>query len=434
MADANQESIFRYAGRLLGIGQQPPNKQPIVSGGSMQSQPVSGGTMLSSGTMQAQPVSSGSIAAAPMTPEEERKAAEAEARMVAEAGMVTPAAPKQQPTRSPSGAGVIDIKPNAEEMYVFPEDRYRQKFESDQALFDKNSKKRVEAATQMALLLASPEYRKFPAHVREADAAAMKAMVDQMIPLPTPKYKFQQDFPQVERLAKSIEVPYRRRANAVVELGKQVELIDNTFAKYGKDSKEAITILVPQLMGMLKVYNTALSGTSDALSQAEVSRLSPELNPRIFDLAKANQLGGKVFGSDVERFKQKLASLHDILISEVNTGWNVLAVESSPEFANQRLGRQFGRPFGTNVAPRFEGKIPKRVAEGALSYSDYIKQREALFSDLLPKAEQAKTTILTSPLSPEQKRERLQELNRRFNAATGREIQLPDEFLIPPSK
>lgn len=418
MADANQESILRYAGRLLGIGQQPPNKQPIVSGG----------------TMQAQPVSSGSIAAAPMTPEEERKAAEAEARMVAEAGMATPAAPQQQPTRSPSGAGVIDIKPNAEEMYVFPEHWYRQKFESDRALFEKNSQKRVEAATLIGLLMASPEYRKFPAHVRDADRAAVEAMVNERLPLPTPKYTFQKDFPQVEQLAKSIEVPYRRRVNAVVELGKQVELIDNTFTKYGKDSKQAITILVPALMGMLKVYNTALSGTSDALSQAEVSRLSPELNPRIFDLAKANQLGGNVFGSNIEAFKQKLASLHDILISEVNAGWNVLAVESSPEFANQRLGKQFAIPFGTNVTPRFKGKIPKQVAEESLSYVDYIKQREALFSDLLPKAEQAKTTILTSPLSPEQKRERLQELNKRFNAATGREIQLPDEFLIPPSK
>lgn len=419
MAQNEQESVFKYAARLLGIGQQPPNKASADE------------SMISSGTMQSQPVSSGSASAGGMSPQQEQRAREEEARLVAEAGMAAPAPATQQPMVSPGGLGVIAIQPNAEEMYVYPEQRYRKKFEEDQSLFDKNSKKRIEANTQMALLLASPQYYKMPAHVREADAAAMKAMLDQVLPLPTPANTFTKDFPEVQKLASSIETPYRRRVNAVAELSGQVERINDVFRQYGKDSPKAVEILVPELMGMLKVYNTALSGTSDALSQAEVGRLSPELNPNIFDLAKANKIGGKVFGSNVEAFRRKLESLHDILIRETNMAWNTLAAQSSPEFANGRLGAEFGRPYGAKVPARFGKDIPKSVATGAVAYSDYLTKREAMFADLLPRAEQAKTQILSSALPYEEKAARLKELNRRFNQQTGRSIQLPDEFLIP---
>lgn len=411
MADNNQESVLNYIGRILGIGSQPT---------AQQSQPAN---------VQAPQAATSAVSTdASMTQDEQRRAREEEARIVAEAGMAAPsapsAAPLQQGVRSPGGLGMVDIKPSTEEMYVFPEESRRKEYED-------STKKRMQANTMIAFMLADPKYQRLPAHVREADGVALRALLDQEIP---PVKSFNEDFPEVKDLAKSIEAPYRRRINAVAELSGQINRINDVFNKYGKNSKQATEILVPELMGMLKIYNTALSGTSDALSQSEVNRLSPELNPNIFDLTKATKLGGKVVGSNVEAFKRKLESLHDILIGESNMAWNTLAVQSSPEFANSRLGVQFARPYSSSAAARFEGKIPKRVATGALAYSEHIKQQEAKFADLLPKAEQTKATILSSQLSTEEKRNRLQELNKRFNAVTGREIQLPDEFLIPTGK
>lgn len=404
MADSNQVSAFEYVKRLFGGGGQQPAGQPIASG----------------------TVSAGTYTGSSLSPEQEQRAKEEEAKIVSQAQAPLTQPQRSQGTPSLSGMGTIAIPDNPEdEIYIYPEQDRKAKYEDA-------TKKRMKANTMIAFMLANPKYQKLPAHVRDADRDALKALLDEEIP---PINSFEKDFPQVEDLAKSIENPYRRRVNATMELGGQIKRINSVIEKYGKDSKKTMNILVPELMGMLKIYNTALSGTSDALSQAEVGRLSPELNPNIFDLTKANKIAGSVFGSKIVDFKTKLESLHDILIEETNKAWNTVAVQSSPEFANKRLGPIFERPIGENITPRFEGKIPKRVASGALAYENYIKNRQAMLADLMPKAESTKTLILSSANLPfEEKKKRLQELNKRFNQATGRELDLPVEYLIPTEK
>lgn len=392
---------------------------------------------------------------APLTPDAEQRARNEEAKIVEEArmaeflGLSQPApqvpsqpalqAPAQSsaqafsqaaqkllfpPTVSPSGTGVAAFRNPEEPIYKFPA-RVRQ------IELDQNTEDRAEATVAMAMALTNPRYVRLPAHVREADKEAMQALIDQKFR----KVKtFDEENPSVQDFGKSIMNSYHKRQSFVEALRGQVALIDNTFKKYGNDNDSAANELVPKLMGMLKMYNSALAGTSDALSNTEVERLSPELNPYLFDPKKALLVGGKVVGSDIKKFKSKLEDLHDILLNESNSAWNTMAAMSSPEYASKVLGYEHKRHFTENVVPRFADKIPERVAIGALDYAGYIKQRQALFEQELPQAESAKTQILRSNLPPQEKYRLLKGLRDTFNARTGRDLDVPEEFLVPKDK
>jgi hypothetical protein len=389
---AEDQSAFDYVKRMFGGGSPAPSK--------------------------AQPAP---VSQAPLSPDAEQRAKEEEARMVAAAGL--PPAPRQ-PMASPSGLGMVAIQPNQEEIYIYPEEDQRGKF-------DKSTSNRAKAKAAMAIMLADPKYQRLPAHVRDADKAAYESLIDLEIPAVK---SFDEENPSAKEFAKSIMNPYQKRQSFVEALRGQVSLINNTFKKYGPDSNEAANELVPKLMGMLKLYNSALAGTSDALSGAEVERLTPELNPYLFNPKKALQVGGKVVGSDIQKFKSKLEDLHDILLNESNSAFNTMAAMSSPEYAAKSLGFEHKRHFTENVVPRFDKKIPKRVATGALDYAGFIKQRQAQFEQELPQAEATKTQILNSSLPQEEKYRLLNGLRNTFNARTGRDLDVPEEFLAPRGK
>jgi hypothetical protein len=387
------QSAFDYVKRMFGGGSPAPSKTQQV------------------------PVNQ-----APLSPEAEQRAKEEEARMVAAAGL--PPAPRQ-PITSPGGLGSIAIPENPEDViYNWPAKEQQSKFEENTAM-------RAEAKAAMAIMLAGRKYRSLPAHVRDADKEKFQALIDLEIP---PVKSFDDENPSVRDFVKSVMNPYHKRQSFVEALRGQVSLINNTFKKYGADSNEAANELVPKLMGMLKLYNSALAGTSDALSGAEVERLTPELNPYLFNPKKALQVGGKVVGSDIQKFKSKLEDLHDILLNESNSAFNTLAAMSSPEYAAKSLGFEHKRHFTENVVPRFSDKIPKRVATGALDYAGFIQQRQALFEQELPQAQATKTQILNSSLPQEEKYRLLNGLRNTFNARTGRDLDVPEEFLAPRDK
>lgn len=347
-----------------------------------------------------------------MTPEQERAAREEEQRIVS-GGTTKSVAPLfSGSTPTLGGKGVVAIKPE-EELYEFPEEKYTKQYDS-------SLKQRREFIIKSAAALASPWYRSRPEHVRKADEKLAEAYIEQEFPIMD---AYEKARPEAAAFGSLVQKSYEKRLRYIEALSQQVKLIDDAVKEYGKDSPKLGEALVPQLMGMLKIYNSALADSSDALGSLEVSRIAPELSQSIFDIKNWTTPGGSgnPFKSNIEGFRRKLATLHDILISENAAGYNALAAISSPKFADRFIPKlREQTPFSGNVTTLIRDKITKKVAEGELGRAQQIQQRKALFDELVPKAELTKKQILGLPTSPEEKRKLLQQLNDDFQQRTGR--------------
>lgn len=304
-----------------------------------------------------------------MTPEQERAAREEEQRIVS-GGTVGATVP------APKGGGVVAIPENPE-VVLFPEEQYNKQFMAA-------SKKRDDALLKSKIALADPYYRSRPEGVRKADEDLLKTFIDQRFPAMQP---FEKQYPQVAKLGEAIQENISKRYKHLSDLRGIVDFIKNG-RKEGESELEWNRRASGILQSQLKIYNTALVGTSDALSNEERTKIAPQLNESIFSPSALFRSGGggitnlgKMFESNLLNFKGQVQILHDIILNEINDGYNMVAVQSSPEFANRLVGFPQSSSYGQiPFTPRVGRDTPKEVIQGTKTVSEAFFEKQARFN------------------------------------------------------
>jgi hypothetical protein len=256
--------------------------------------------------------------------------------------------------------------------------------QGDQALFplDVHEQKRLQRKAERAEMqakvdvhLARPEFIVLPEHVQNNARKAYGSLINQQaeeIP------EFEKARPEVYALGVEMQKNILKRFKHLSDLNSQIAFT-NYERKKNESEKEWEDRVSTTLKSQLKIYNTALAGTSDALSTQERSSLSPELNEWIFEPKSWIRLGGAgAMKSNIEGFKQKMMVLHDIILNEMNDGYNILAAQTSPDYADRALGFQQFDPFQTlPYRPRLSRNSPPDVIRGRQTMAQGYYERQA---------------------------------------------------------
>jgi hypothetical protein len=333
------------------------NRQPQVSLGSPAPQ-------LDPKLLQAIQTAPPKAQAAP-PPEPQQDVAAKEQQLVRQA-MQEQAAMYQQQQQA-AGLGV-QLKPDGDRPQLFPYDEYNQQR-------DEIAKKRMEAYAKVNKYLARPDIIVQPEHVIKNARLAYDSDINQKYP---EKPEFEKARPEVVDLTKEMQQNVLKRMGHISKLASQIAFTDYG-KKPGESDKDWLERASTTLKSQLKIYNTALVGTSDALSNQERSSLSPELNEWMFEPKSWFRVGGEsAFKSNVEGFKQKMMVLHDIIVNEVNDGYNIVAGQTSPDYANRSFGFAQFSPYQTiPYTPRIDKTAPREVIGGSQPMAQAYFQKKA---------------------------------------------------------
>lgn len=251
-----------------------------------------------------------------------------------------------------------------------------------------SKKTESDAFRAQAKVLKAAELTKFaglPEHVYKAYDNYYTSLMDQQSPeLPD----FVKANPQVEGLGKNVADLVKKRNAHLSDLATYVNQSDkNTSQLPGESEKEWIDRVVPMLAAQLKIYNTALVGTSDALSNQERKDLAPQLPVDRFSMERFKKTGsGSLLKGEIGNFKNQVAELHDMILNEINDGYNIVAVQSSPSYANKQLGTlQFypliEDPTGNRRRiPRITEDAPPEAIQGLKPLAQALYARQEAFN------------------------------------------------------
>lgn len=208
-----------------------------------------------------------------------------------------------------------------------------------------------------------------------------KSMIDADFP---EMKSFITDNPQVYKLGNDISSQVVKRNEFLSKLSSYVAQANQEQSQLPNESFDSwLERIVPQLNSELKLYNTALVGSPDALSNEERSILGRQLPTEYFDIKKLKQIGAARFKTKLDNFKFQIAELHDILLNEVNDGFNTLAVQSSPAYATKQLGTSQFYPLMPNptgkrrIVERITDNAPPEVISGAMTMAQAVFNKQA---------------------------------------------------------
>lgn len=293
-----------------------------------------------------------------------------------EQAIVQQAQRDQAAVQQQQAAGLgVQIRPEGDQA-LFPYDAYERK--RNEIL-----SKRQEAMIRANQHLARPDVAIQPEHVIKQARTAYESLIDQKYPK---MEEFEKVRPEIEDLRKEIKENIGRRYKHVSDLRGIVDFID-----YGKKpnetEKEFIKRATPILRSQLKIYNTALAGTSDALSNEERRKIAPQLNEGLFDTFAYFRGGGAgPFLSNIKGFKEQVQVLYDIILNEMNDGYNIIATQTSPEYANRSVGFSQFTPYQTiPFIPRVSYDSPREVIEGKKSMAQAFFERKAALDEATSK-------------------------------------------------
>jgi hypothetical protein len=187
----------------------------------------------------------------------------------------------------------------------------------------------------------------------------------------------------------------------------------------GESEKDWAQRISPTLLSQLKLYNTALAGSSDALSTQEVSRLVggqlPETYFTVGNLLRAN---ASVTKGNIRAFQSKLQQLHDILLNQTNDAFNTLAAQSSPKYATQALG------YAQSDFLSAENVLKRSMRMDDTADAKVIRGQQTMAQMFLQKKEQdvqRETELARKAISEGKSREAVRQM---FKKNTGRDLKL----------
>lgn len=235
---------------------------------------------------------------------------------------VPPQAAAQQQARL--GA---QIQPQGDEV-LFPETAWsRKKEESDRKRLENEARYNQQLALDAVNL---------PPHAVEANRKAYESLNN----LKVPKIDdFDKANPRIEELRKEIVPLVQKRNGWISNLASYASQADKIKMRPGESEEKWAQRVSPTLMAQLKLYNSALAGSSDALSSQEVDRLvGGQLVNEDYSFSNWNKPNTGWRVGNIPAFQAKLQQLHDILLNQTNDAFNTLAAQSSPKYATQSLG------------------------------------------------------------------------------------------------
>lgn len=255
----------------------------------------------------------------------------------------------------------------------FPEYAYTSKKTS---LDDARKQQEARKLAELSKYIGAPEH----------EFKQLEKIYDGEIKLHYPEMKdFEEVNKNVSELKKDISPLVRKRTDWASALASYSSQADPSTIREGESEKDWATRVSPILLAQLKLYNTALAGSSDALSTQEVARLANNtLSDDFLNFAGFYKPNINAWKSNVNKFKEQVDALHDILLNQANDGYNILAAQSSPRYADQALGyaqTNFrAKDKSLRKVMRINDSADAEVIKGARSMSEQfaIKQENFL--------------------------------------------------------
>lgn len=219
---------------------------------------------------------------------------------------------------------------------VFPEDKWRSEVE--------NVNKKREQALAMI--------RELAIGTKEGDPEikAYYEILNQKFP--KPKEDFNEVKPMVKQLATKALEDDMKRSTIANMLSSQLALLDSKKPE-GMSQGKWEAQLVRELSGPFLSVTNGIMGTTNAVSEAEGSRLIGGASSKYFALKNLNEKGLKINESNINFYKKTLVDAMHSMQSSSNQTFNKLAMQSSPEFASDALGG--------NILEPYIGKLPEEV-------------------------------------------------------------------------
>jgi hypothetical protein len=316
------------------------------------------------------------------------------------------AVPPQVAAQRQAGLGA-QIQPQGDEV-LFPETAWtRKKDESD--------KKRLENKVRYTERLAQDALR-LPEAAIKANKEFYETLNDQTVPKID---DFDKANPRVDELRKEISPLVQKRNTWISGLATYASQADENTMLPGESERDWAQRISPTLLSQLKLYNTALAGSSDALSSQEVSRLVggqlPETYFTVGNLLRAN---ADVTKGNIRAFQSKLQQLHDILLNQTNDAFNTLAAQSSPKYATQALG------YAQSDFLSADNTLEKRTRMDDTANAKVIRGQQTMAQMFLLKKEQQveeETELAKKALSQGKSKEAVKQI---FKRNTGRDLKL----------
>ena len=316
------------------------------------------------------------------------------------------AVPPQAAAQQQAGLGV-QMQPQGDEV-LFPETAWSRKKEQ-------SDKKRLENEARYNQQLALDAVN-LSSHAVEANRKAYESLNN----LKVPKIDdFDKANPRVDELRKEISPLVQKRNTWISGLATYASQADENTMLPGESEKDWAQRISPTLLSQLKLYNTALAGSSDALSTQEVSRLVggqlPETYFTVGNLLRANASATK---GNIKAFQSKLQQLHDILLNQTNDAFNTLAAQSSPKYATQALG------YAQSDFLSADNTLQKRIRMDDRADAKVIRGQQTMAQMFLQKKEQdveRETELARKAISEGKSREAVRQM---FKKNTGRDLKL----------
>ena len=255
------------------------------------------------------------------------------------------------------------------EQVVFPEDKWR---EETAAIRDKRSQG-LGMIGQMAV-------------GRKEGDPLIKSMHDQLESwYPKPKENFSEAEPEVKQLATKVLEDDIKRSTIAQMLSSQLALIDGKKPE-GMSQGKWEAQLVRELSGPFLSVTNGIMGTTNAVSEAEGSRLIGGASSKYFALKNLNEKGLKINESNINFYKKTLIDAMHSMQSASNQSFNRLAKVSSPEFATKAMGG--------NILEPYVGKLPKEVGTDIPMTFRISREKPVTPSRTAPEARAVRSRVL----------------------------------------
>lgn len=224
--------------------------------------------------------------------------------------------------------------------------------------------------------------------------------------------------PRVEELRKEIAPLVQKRNGWISNLASYASQADKIKMRPGESEENWAKRVSPTLMAQLKLYNTALAGSSDALSSQEVDRLvAGQLVNEDYTFSNWNKPNTGWRIGNIPEFQSKLQQLHDILLNQTNDAFNTLAAQSSPKYATQALGYAQSN-FLSNDA------VTPRIRMDDTADAKVIRGQQTMAQMFLLKQEEYVKKETDYALKAIEQGYSKEEVKKLFKEKTGRDLKL----------
>jgi len=261
--------------------------------------------------------------------------------------------------------------------FQFPEDVYNQKKQEGLNLKAQS----ISKINEIARLLPHNEredFRKSLTSEMEAALAAKNLRTEE----------FSKVSPHVEALGKELLNDNTKRSSIADAISSQLKAIDAPIPKGVSPENHAANIIRELSGPWLKTVN-GIMGTSDAIAEREGDRLMGGTTGQWVNFSNFLRQGKSMFENTPDQlavYKKTLVDVMHTLQSQSNLSFNKIALQSSPETAQNFLGPDLQKPYA--------GKVDQRYGTPISPISRITRENPQVQSATAPEARKTRSRII----------------------------------------